>query len=291
MVLVNQGTESFEGDTIELVDGTTYDLSSISSVMKGTSSLIGLGDREGNAYAFSGTFNGNDAVITGVDLSFKTANTVGTEDYTAVGFFGVVKGTDASNKAKIMDLVFEDCVIDSTSNTTGVAVGYAENAEISGIEVRNCTVIGPQGVGAVAGRLYNGGSIKNCIVENTSVAATEDKVDYSGSNYNAGGIVGCASGSGSTIEISGNSVDLGSGKTISATDMYAGGICGYAASIVTFSDNHVTIADAAQIDGGAGAEAPICAGGAGQYGSTVNTITVGSQNKNVTDKSSDTFTF
>ena len=299
MELVNGG-EAFVGDTINLAKGT-YDFTQVSNDNEGEPSFIGFGSRkyfedgqknDPRAF-FQGKFNGNGAVIKGVDLSYpegiKGDNlTEAKESDVAVGFFGVVKGTgtEAEKLAVVENLVFEDCTLFSTSNTTGIAVGYAENAIIRNITVKNCKITGPQGVGGVVGRLYNSGEISGCEVIDTTIAASDVYVDYEGTgtgNYNAGGIVGCASSNAKdpdakkgTISVTENTVTLAAGYTISAADKNAAGICGNAGSIVTFTDNEVTIAEASQINGGAGKAAAICAGGStGATYSGTNTITIG----------------
>ena len=306
--LIEEG-EDFSGKQIILKNGV-YDFSKVSQANDGVASFLGSAtDRKDSATykAFKGEFDGNHSTFRNVNLSYPVDET-GTiteaqEDGTPVGFFGAVVGTDAV-PAKISNLTFENCTLVSNTNTAGFAVGYAEKAKISHIKVINSTIMGPQGVGAVVGRLYDGGSITDCVVENTAVLATDTTIDYAEANesgnhtgnYNAGGIVGCASkndpphGTTIGITISRNTVDLSAGGQIFASAKNAAGICGNAGSNVTFSDNHVILSDASQIDGGEGAEAPICAGGAGQYGSTANTITIGSQQAvEITNKATDTF--
>ena len=294
MYLVSSGTDDFADDTIELVEDAVYDLSSISSVMKGTSSFIGSGDRKGSASAFAGTFNGNGATIKNATLNFMTSKpTAGDvaaadEDNTAIGFFGVVKGTEGKH-AVIYDLVFENCDIYSTSNTAGVAIGYAEYADISDITVQNCTIRGPQGVGGVVGRLYKGGKIENCKSINNNVIVTADIIHYYDAsnpaltgNYNAGGIVGAPTGgtASSIITITGNTVRLDAGYEISATEKYAGGISGQASGYVTFSGNTVEIADSNQITSSEGGHCGAIAGYAAGSNITYdasgdNTINIG----------------
>ncbi len=299
MTLVNSG-DDFTGKTVNLAKGT-YDFSRWT--VEGMPSYIGAGDRGdvGSARAFKGSFNGNGSIIRGVDLSYDTYVS-GDEDGKAVGFFGMVVGT-ADDPVTIENIVFEDVNIVSESNTAGIAVGYAEYANIKNIVVRNSTIRGPQGVGAVVGRLYQGGTIEDCTNINTSVYATADgTVDYtdgSGSgNYNAGGIVGCVKGTtaAASLTVSGNTVDLGSNAVIFADYLTAGGICG-TSSNATFNDNDVTIASDSQISvttPASGKAAAIVANANSNtvYGadSNVNTITIGSQSKSITSAAEDTLT-
>ena len=251
--IVNSGYD-FADKTINLAAGT-YDFSQIDAT--GASSFIGLGEREGDANAFAGTFNGNGATIKGVDLNYPAGYQEGTVDEAhesnmAVGFFGVVKGTD-SNPAEIKELVFENCSLYSTSNSTGIAVGYAEYATISGITVKNCEITGPQGVAGVVGRLYEGGEIFDCKVSDSTIHADAATVDYDGTgtgNYNAAGIVGSASyhtNSTGSILIYDNIVDLTGDGEIVATDNYAGGISGNATGIVRIYGNTVKVNSTDQI--------------------------------------------
>ena len=199
--LIDEGVD-FSGKSITLKPGI-YDFSKVSETNDGNPSFIGSGERDNiaTAKAFNGKFDGGNSRIKGVNLSYPTGKTTTVtapdqEVSTGVGFFGMVMGSP-DNYAEVKNLVFQDCTLYSTSNTTGIAVGYAEFANISGIVVMNCRIEGPQGVGGIVGRLYNGGSVSYCSVENTSVLATADAVDYElttdTGNYNAGGIVGCAS--------------------------------------------------------------------------------------------------
>ena len=284
MELVNGG-ESFEGDTINLANGT-YDFSQVEPCSEnGDRSYIGFSSnrKEPSTFvAFKGQFDGRGSVIQGVDLSYLAgtdATSDAEEDASAVGFFGVVQGNSYTDKASVKNLVFKDCTLVSTSNTAGIAVGYAEYAVIENIKVEDCTIIGAQGVGGVVGRLYKGGTIKDCDVIDTDVQVV-DRPDFSGStdNYNAGGVVGVASGveSGSSITISDNTAE---NITVSASGKYAGGIAGYAKSTgVIFSGNDVTIASKASIyagDGTVGAIYGYCGGGTISLVSENNTITIG----------------
>ena len=93
---------------------------------------------------------------------------------------------------------FSNATIDTKSNTAGVAVGYAEYADIKNVEVSDSEVTAYQGAGAVIGRLYKGGTISGCSNTDTAVTTTSfdndewiisDKNSYP---FNAGGICGAA---------------------------------------------------------------------------------------------------
>ena len=220
--LVSTGTD-FSGKTITLADDV--DLGDHEWTP------IGAGKREEAANVFKGSFNGGGHTISNFTIGYQTDTM---DDGQAIGFFGNVEGT-SENPAKIENLNFEDAVIDSRSNTAGVAVGYAEYAEISGITIKNSTVTAYQGAGAVVGRLYHSGSIVNCKNINTSVITSafghEEWIDTEKATYpyNAGGIAGAAQEktSGVSINIKGNTVQLTeSSVTIHAEYEPVGGIVG-----------------------------------------------------------------
>ena len=224
------------------------------------------------------------------------------DDGQAIGFFGNVEGT-SENPAKIENINFEDAVVDSRSNTAGVAVGYAEYTYISGIVVKNSTVKAYQGAGAVVGRLYHSGSIVNCKNINTSVLTSafgEDWIDTENATYpyNAGGIAGAAQEktSGVYIGIKGNKVQLTDPSvTIHAEYEPVGGIVGtYHAqngSSGEFSGNTVEVVSSDQItadnaSGTAGTQRRWFAGGNASGTETTienNTYIVGGKTSVVND--------
>ena len=245
--LLSEGTD-FSGKTITQTDDV--DLGGHEWVP------IGAGKRGDTPNVFNGSFNGNWHTISNFSIGYTTETM---DDGQAIGFFGNVEGT-SENPAKIENLNFEDAVIDSRSNTAGVAVGYAEYADISGITVKNSTVTAYQGAGAVVGRLYHSGSIENCRNINTSVITSafghEDWIDTEKATYpyNAGGIAGAAQEKtpGVFIDIKGNTVQLTDPSvTIHAEYEPVGGIVGtYHAqnnSTGTFSGNTVEIVSTNQI--------------------------------------------
>ena len=244
--LVSAGTD-FSGKTITLADDV--DLGDHEWAP------IGAGKRGEAANVFKGYFNGNGHTISNFTIGYTTDTM---DDGQAIGFFGNVEGT-SENPAKIENINFEDAVVDSRSNTAGVAVGYAEYAEISGITIKNSTVTAYQGAGAVVGRLYHSGSIVNCKNINTSVLTSafgEDWIDTENATYpyNAGGIAGAAQEktSGVSIKIKGNTVQLTEPSvTIHAEYEPVGGIVGtYHAqndSTGTFSGNTVEVVSPTQI--------------------------------------------
>lgn len=245
--LVSVGT-NFSGKTIELADDVDFGGHAWEP--------IGTGKRGEAVNVFNGSFNGNGHTISNFSIGYTTETM---DDGQAIGFFGNVEGT-SEKPAKIENLNFEDAVIDSRSNTAGVAVGYAEYADISGITVKNSTVKAYQGAGAVVGRLYHSGSIVDCKNINTSVLTSafghEDWIDTGKATYpyNAGGIVGAAQerSSGERIDIKGNTVQLTDPSvTIHSEYEPVGGIVGtYHAKDGTageFSGNTVEVVSPGQI--------------------------------------------
>ena len=245
--LVSTGTD-FSGKTITLAD----DVDLGGHIWE----PIGEGKRGEATNVFKGSFNGGGHTISNFKIEYQTDTM---DDGQAIGFFGKVGGT-SDKHAKIENLNFKDAVIDSRSNTAGVAVGYAEYADISGIVVKNSTVTAYQGAGAVVGRLYHSGSIVNCKNINTSVTTSafghEDWIDTENATYpyNAGGIAGAAQEkiSGVYIDIKGNTVQLTDPSvTIHAGYEPVGGIVGtYHAqndSEGEFSGNTVEVVNSDQI--------------------------------------------
>lgn len=245
--LVSTGTD-FSGKTITLAD----DVDLGGHIWE----PIGNGKRGEATNVFKGSFNGGGHTISNFTIEYQTDTM---DDGQAIGFFGNVGGT-SDKHAKIENLNFKDAVINSRSNTAGVAVGYAAYADISGIVVKNSTVTAYQGAGAVVGRLYHSGSIVNCKNINTSVITSafghEDWIDTEKATYpyNAGGIAGAAQEktSGVYIDIKGNTVQLTDPSvTIHAAYEPVGGIVGtYHArndSAGEFSGNTVEVVSPDQI--------------------------------------------
>lgn len=245
--LVSTGTD-FSGKTITLAD----DVDLGGHIWE----PIGNGKRGAATNVFKGSFNGGGHTISNFTIEYQTDTM---DDGQAIGFFGNVGGTPDEH-AKIENLNFKDAVIDSRSNTAGVAVGYAAYADISGIVVKNSTVKAYQGAGAVVGRLYHSGSIVNCKNINTSIfTSTFDNDEWIDAEescypYNAGGIAGAVQEKTANvyIEVKGNIVQLtDSAAKIQAEYEPVGGIVGtYHAqngSEGEFSGNTVEVVNSDQI--------------------------------------------
>ena len=239
--LVNAGT-TFSGWTLKL--GADIDLSGSEW------EPIGTGKRGKADTVFRGTFDGDGHTISNFTITFDTDKC---DDDQAIGFFGNVAGT-ADKHAIIKNVKFSNATIDTKSNTAGVAVGYAEYADIENVEVSDSEVTAYQGAGAVIGRLYKGGTISGCSNTDTAVTTTSfdnaewiDKEDNA-LPFNAGGICGAAlePEENSTITVENNNVTLSNEAVkISAEYEPVGGIVGTFNG--TMSGNTVNVVSIDQI--------------------------------------------
>lgn len=149
--LVNSGI-TFEGETVSLIEGTTYDISGSEWTPIGIT--VGNSDRP-----FKGTFEGNGAVISGLTMTstgLPYYNGMDSGDYYAYGFFGGVVGGTVKN------ITFTNYTIskpgqNSQNNVTAVAVGTVLfSGEVSGIIVGEGTVDAVSRAAGVVG--YIGGA-------------------------------------------------------------------------------------------------------------------------------------
>ena len=133
--IVNTGQNDFYGKKVSLEAGKTYDISGAEWTPIGITVETETGYVD---HPFRGSFNGNDAVITGLTLTGDNTpsyNGMDIDGYHAYGFFGgVVEGS-------VSNLVFESFDIDTpgvniNNNTVAVAVG----ALVFGGTVENITV-------------------------------------------------------------------------------------------------------------------------------------------------------
>ena len=133
--IVNTGQDDFYGKKVSLEAGKTYDISGAEWTPIGITVETETGYVD---HPFRGSFNGNDAVVTGLTLTGDNTpsyNGMDTDGYHAYGFFGgVVEGS-------VSNLVFENFNIDTpgvniNNNTVAVAVG----ALVFGGTVENITV-------------------------------------------------------------------------------------------------------------------------------------------------------
>ena len=119
-----------------------------------------------------GTFNGNNKTISNLYINSSELHQ---------GLFGDV--CDDNNRASIKDIIFEDVNIKRSNECLGVLVGYAYNADISGIVVNSGSVNGNKNVGGIAG-LTSNVELSDCI----------NRIDVTGDDNYVGGIVGFAEG-------------------------------------------------------------------------------------------------
>lgn len=258
--LVDAG-EDFAGKTINLKRGT-YDFSDYPDFQIGGGDRFDSNAEKGSANTFSGTLNGNNAVIRGLSIN---GDGTGKEDDSSFGFIAIAEN------ASINDLVFEDCTVSSNASATGIAVGYALDSNISGITVKNSSVQGAEAVGAVIGRLYTTGGGNTYTIENCRNIGTSVMVDES---YHAGGIVGYINPGvidintpttikNDTVMVIGNEVDLTNGARIEAechneSIVSAGGITGSVTMhdendlAVVFEDNTIKLNSNDQIEASGG---------------------------------------
>ena len=166
-ILVNSGIDDFSGKTVNLVANRTYDISHPDG-----SDWTPIGTTGENAdgtltdHPFKGTFEGNNAVISGLKLTGEDVASyrgMDSGDYFAYGFFGgVVDGT-------VRNLTFVNFEVNTPgtadvaasgpnqNSTTAVAVGaLLFSGEISGITIGKGTVTGNVRTAGVVG--YIGGA-------------------------------------------------------------------------------------------------------------------------------------
>lgn len=152
-------------------------------------------------YPFSGVFDGQGHVVSGLNVSNK--------EY--AGLFGVVKD------AEIKNLVVKGTV--SGTGETGGLVGFAQSGSGT-VAIENCgneATVSTTGsyVGGILGKSFAPATIKNSY--NTGAVSSS----YTGSSVYAGGIAGWSGGSYGTIKIT----DCYNTGTVTST-VYAGGIRG-----------------------------------------------------------------
>ena len=248
------GGESLSGKTIEFE--SDFDISAIPWTP------IGEGSRhEASPTYFSGTINGNNHVIIGLNDEGYTPDKVGLDGdiYTyAYGFVGVSEG------AKISNLNFRNVTISasdekSTADGTGVAqgdsVGIIVGYSNGNLTVTNCKVEGTSSItgidanGGIVGRAYGTGNvtITGCTnyatvtgpTKNGGILGINNNTVHTeiGSCYNHGSINGGNAGSGGIVGYLNTNSYIheceNHGAIGTTTDKYSGGIVGYATNGVT----------------------------------------------------------
>lgn len=153
---------------------------------------------------FSGTFNGNNNIIT-----FETDISLKDEDGNA-GLFANLNG------ATINDLTIRGCNL-SGSKYVGALAGWANSAKITNCHVDHGTIIGNRGGYSVGGLLGYGTGVTISQCSSTAVVKANDGDSY------AGGLVGLLEGS-SKIDNCFNSEAVTVNKDDSKS--YSGGLVG-----------------------------------------------------------------
>ena len=245
---VNSGN-SLSGKTIELM--IDFDISAIPWVP------IGEGSRhEANPAYFSGTIEGRNHVITGLNDKAYEPSKVGVDgdaNTYAYGFIGMADG------ATIRNLIFRDASISAADekaiedgegvaqgDSVGIVVGYSNG----NLAITNCKVEGTSSVtgvdanGGIVGRAYGTGTvtITGCTsyatvtgpTKNGGILGINNSTVYTeiGSCHNYGIVNGGNAGSGGIVGyLNTNSYihDCENSGTIGTSeDKYSGGIAGYA---------------------------------------------------------------
>jgi len=149
----------------------------------------------GNEIApFTGTFNGNGYVISGIRIHQAETN--------SQGFFGY------TSDAVVKNLGIEEASIQAKTNV-GAIVGYQHGGSIAQCYVHNSVIKGEQYVGSITGKMSNTAKILNCFASASTAIKT---------NTDAGGIAGTmSSGKISMCYFAG---------TVSADEARANGILG-----------------------------------------------------------------
>ncbi len=215
--------DSFAGKTVKVKKDAEIDLSGVNWILP-----IGCSEKK----PFSGVFDGQDAVISG--LTIYTA-----EKYQAL--FGIISG------AEILNITVKGDVESSAGYTAIVAADICGDAEFRNVTAcGSVTDTGTSGcIGGVAGYISEG-----C---NVTMIGVTNKADISGSSY-LGGVIGCDySGTVANGNLVLNSVS--NEGNVTGTGGRCGGIIGQAmSSLLSVSDceNSGNVSGAGYIGGLAG---------------------------------------
>ncbi len=218
------------------IDGKTVDMTKTGCILGADITLtktwesVGYGSYNEAGLAYTGTFDGKNHTISGLEITNETQVITDYASYT--GFFGKLDG------ATVRNVTFDSPSV--TDGSAGVIAGYAANTEIENCHARNATIIGKskatQGVHDAGGLVaYAGGEVRilNCTVTGsvTSQKVTIDTGNVQNYSGTVGGIVGQAKG----ITVSGCHFN-GSLTSEGKTKSYAGGIIAR-----TFSNSNISI--------------------------------------------------
>ena len=147
---------------------------------------------------YQGTFDGNRKTISNLYIN-------ATSNYAA--FFGY-----ADEEGSIKNITFDNAKVNSTGNYTGILAGYEEFCIIENIKtLANCSVVGKEAVGGIAGRAN--GDISNC--ENHAIV---------NGRISVGGVVGSH---GSHSQVNNSITSCANYGVVTGTENSVGGIAGY----------------------------------------------------------------
>ena len=169
---VNDGEYKFVGEHVKLTDNLTYDATS-------SAEFKPVGYSTGSpSSAFCGTFDGNHMTIS--NLEYTNGFSGG---YCTVGLFGQVGSS--TDPALIKDLTLSHCTFYGGAKDgafVGALAGGAVKTTISGVNVINCILKGPEAVtplpggnveiievGGLVGGIMDGSQITNCIVKDCDI--------------------------------------------------------------------------------------------------------------------------
>ena len=198
--------------SISLTPGE-YDFSGIEFPGIGTGSTDISGGEFVNATPFTGTFNGNGAVIRNLSIANRGENAG------PAAFFNLVQDADINN------LNFENAHIESDSSTTAVAVGFALDSSVTGITVSDSYISSPECTAAIISRfqILDTTGDKVFRIEGNSVKGT---TIIAADSYNVAGIIGFYNGrrteGTSKVSISDNTVDFTGPAYIRGVNLVSG---------------------------------------------------------------------
>lgn len=203
---VNDGGWEFINEHVKLTDNLTYD--AISSA-----AFLPVGYSTGSpSSAFCGTFDGNHMTISNLEYTNGFSGGCCT-----VGLFGQVGSSTVP--ALIKDLTLSHCTFNGGAKDgalVGALAGGAVKTTISGVNVINCILKGPEAVtplpggnvkiiqiGGLVGGIMDGSQITNCTVKNCTMTNDITSGVTQVTEIRIGGIAGNIH----SIEITGCTVD------------------------------------------------------------------------------------
>jgi len=179
---------------------------------------------------FTGEFDGNGKTITLNGFNARAAAGTANENY--LGIFGYVKGDSSSARAVIKNLKINSTVTvsstDAVKQAVGLAAGYAEFAEITGVTLSGIFTFNSSKaiiLGGVAGYINKTGTI----IKDCSSSLTMNIAPGNGSGVQAYSFVGGVAGmfdNGAGIENCHNKGDITAAGAVTGSQIFAGGIAG-----------------------------------------------------------------